>query len=425
MAGNADIVRVAFRLPPEKAVEYLRGKGWAMGYDWTDVWQEAHARAFTVAKAMRLDILEGIRQMVDRAVAEGITLDKFQRSLEPYLKLAGWWGRAWPQDAEGRLIGPGGEPFPTGPDGEPMIPGDARPPMLGSPHRLRTIYRTNMQSALNAGRHARMMEVAERRPYWQYSNPGDERTTSLCASLNGKVFRYDDPIWQTMYPPNHWGCRSRVSSLSEREMQRDGLEAESSEGRMGEAEAVVNTRTGETRTVSTIKIGGSVFRTAPGFSYNPGRVAWQPNLDHYTPEHAALFVASTLGGEPFKRFLGGGVGGDVPVAILGEDMKDLIGANTQSVLLSQETITKQLEEHPEMTVDEYQLLPDIIGDPDIVIMEGDDTLLFTRAVGRWYHAATRRTKSGAAVYLRSFRRTDEKDVLRLSKRGKVVKRRGK
>lgn len=35
------------------------------------MWQEAHARAFTVAKVTRLDILEDIRGALQQAVDEG------------------------------------------------------------------------------------------------------------------------------------------------------------------------------------------------------------------------------------------------------------------------------------------------------------------------------------------------------------------
>ncbi|HAJ5426644.1 TPA: phage head morphogenesis protein, partial [Escherichia coli] len=37
-------------LPPKRAVSYLKSKGYQITWDWEEMWQEAHARAFTVAK---------------------------------------------------------------------------------------------------------------------------------------------------------------------------------------------------------------------------------------------------------------------------------------------------------------------------------------------------------------------------------------
>ena len=47
----------AFKLEPADAIAYFRQKGYAFSWRWQDVWQEAHAKAFTVAKAMKIDIL--------------------------------------------------------------------------------------------------------------------------------------------------------------------------------------------------------------------------------------------------------------------------------------------------------------------------------------------------------------------------------
>ena len=44
-------------LPPAEAVRLFRAKGFKIGFAWQDVWQEEHARAFAVIKAMRLDLL--------------------------------------------------------------------------------------------------------------------------------------------------------------------------------------------------------------------------------------------------------------------------------------------------------------------------------------------------------------------------------
>lgn len=41
----------------------------------------------------------------------------------------------------------------------------------------------------------------------------DGRTSSQCRNFNGKVYDVNDPIWNIIFPPNHWGCRSTVRKV--------------------------------------------------------------------------------------------------------------------------------------------------------------------------------------------------------------------
>lgn len=56
-----------FNVPPVEAVESFRAKGHHVGWDWRDTDTALHARSFTVAKAMRLDLLQDIRAALDMA----------------------------------------------------------------------------------------------------------------------------------------------------------------------------------------------------------------------------------------------------------------------------------------------------------------------------------------------------------------------
>ncbi|MDA5570713.1 phage head morphogenesis protein, partial [Escherichia coli] len=89
-------------LPPKRAVSYLKSKGYQITWDQEEMWQEAHARAFTVAKVTRLDILEDIRGTLQQAVDEGKTDRWFRQELEPALKRRGWWG---PRDTTDPVTG--------------------------------------------------------------------------------------------------------------------------------------------------------------------------------------------------------------------------------------------------------------------------------------------------------------------------------
>lgn len=90
----------AIGLPPEKAIEYFRSKGYQITWNWYEMLNEAHAKAFTVAKAMNLDILQDIRGMVQKSLDEGITSETFVKELEPTLKAKGWWGKVMGEDGK-------------------------------------------------------------------------------------------------------------------------------------------------------------------------------------------------------------------------------------------------------------------------------------------------------------------------------------
>ena len=108
-------------LPPAEAIRFFERKGYAIGFDWRDVWQHEHAAAFTVAKAMRVDILEDIRGAVETALKDGTTFADFKKNLEPTLAAKGWWGRK-------TMVDP--------------LTGERKIVQLGSPRRLRIIFDT-------------------------------------------------------------------------------------------------------------------------------------------------------------------------------------------------------------------------------------------------------------------------------------------
>lgn len=148
---------------------------------------------------------------------------------------------------------------------------------LGSPRRLATIYRTNLQSAYMAGR-AQIYAEAEGFPYLRYEAVMDAATRPAHAALHGEVFRKDDPIWASIYPPNGYNCRCDVRPLSDGQMQREGFSVSSSRGRVVErwADAGMDKRSGEVfRARQTgIRTTGPdgkpiIMWTDPGFNSSP------------------------------------------------------------------------------------------------------------------------------------------------------------
>ncbi len=266
-ASPSDIdILYAIGLPPEKAIEYFKSKGYAFSWNWQDVWQEAQALSFTVAKAMRMDVLQTIRDEVQKALDEGLTFRDFQKALEPKLVDLGWWGPHEIMDADGVVS----------------------TVQLGSPYRLNTIYRTNMQTSYMAGRYADFMTNVDNRPYWQYVAVMDSKTRPAHAALNGLVFRYDDPFWSTHYPPNDWNCRCRVRALSQDNVDKRGLDVSSGDGNLS-TETVTSGGEKVDVTVYTDPRTGNKMAPGPGWNYNPGAAAWKPDLKKYDKDIARLY----------------------------------------------------------------------------------------------------------------------------------------
>lgn len=118
-----------------------------------------------------------------------------------------------------------------------------------SPHRINTLYRTNMQTAFQAGRYTQLTKphILKARPYWKYVAVKDGSTRPAHAEMNGKIFHHENPVWRTWYPPNGFNCRCQVVSLSEREIKRDGLTVETDD-LGGKPFELLNKDTGEIKT---------------------------------------------------------------------------------------------------------------------------------------------------------------------------------
>jgi SPP1 gp7 family putative phage head morphogenesis protein len=248
-------------MEPKDAVAYFESKGNKITWDWRDMWQEAHTRAFTVTSVARMDVLHDLRNGLNVALKEGKTSKMFADELTPILKAKGWWGTTIAVDPDGR----------------------ARKIRQGSPARLELIYRQNMATAYAAGRYKEQLAAAKTHPFLKYIATLDQKTRPEHAALHGSVYRIDDPFWDVWYPPNGWRCRCTTVALSARGMEREKLELQNSEGRMLEKEIeTINRDTGlvETRTVKGVRtLDGKEVWTDAGFSYNPGASAFGTDME--------------------------------------------------------------------------------------------------------------------------------------------------
>ena len=239
--------------PATSALAFLKRKGVKPGFDYRDVWQEEHHIHFTVAKAMRLDVLERIHQAVVAAHAEGKTLKQFAQELTPLLQRQGWWGRKEMKDP---------------------LTGQTRSVQLGSPRRLQIIYQTNLRTARAAGLWGRIERNRQSHPYLLYELGPSREHRNEHLTWKGTLLPVDHPFWDTRYPPNGFGCKCRVRPVTQAEYERlKGTGRVSTQAPPTQTREWLNKRTGE---VEQITKG-----VHPAFHYHIGkhRPATDPEPD--------------------------------------------------------------------------------------------------------------------------------------------------
>lgn len=213
---------------------------------YTDIWDKQHAKAFVVAGAMQDDLLSDLKRAVLNAVDGGSTLADFRNDFDAAVAKAGWdysGGRNW---------------------------------------RSRVIYETNTRMAYSSGRYQQMQAVKRSRPFWQYEHSGAENARPQHLAWNNMVLMADDPWWRTHYPPNGYGCDCRVRTLSQRDLDRKGINVSTSPDVIWTDKTV-----GVTTNPRTVKVTDGVDA---GFAYNVGEATWGEQLSKtvYDKEIAKL-----------------------------------------------------------------------------------------------------------------------------------------
>lgn len=195
-ASLRDALMEADRLGSQSAGNFAEAV-WGLGTPFREQVDFFNARALTISGISKADLLAEVKDCIMESIKTGSTLEEFRTQAADMLK-----------------------------QNYSQI----------NPRRIDTIYRTNMQASYQAARYRQMTDpaVMEARPFWRYVSVQDGHTRRAHAAMNGKIFRCDDPIWQTWYPPNGFNCRCTVVTVSREEMKRDGgiLEPEAPVGLM-------------------------------------------------------------------------------------------------------------------------------------------------------------------------------------------------
>lgn len=169
-------------VPFEEAVQFLRSKIPMEKNEWNELEQKLRFRAFTVAKLNNADHIEDLKKRLTNAVEKGESMLESWQDIE---KMTEGWG----------------EKFSAG--------------------YWETVYRTNVQSAYNAGR---LMQYKDNEPpAWELLFVNDQRQSDTCSGLSsmvgGKALPRYHQFWATYgFPPYHYNCRTTFRAVYEDEL---------------------------------------------------------------------------------------------------------------------------------------------------------------------------------------------------------------
>ena len=219
------------RLPFRKALDWLKAKLPIPTERWDTLVDGAQDWAFTIAGVTHGQLLQEALDLVTKAVDDGQLYRDFkQQFAETFIKRGFSPLNDW---------------------------------------RMRLILLQNMRNAYGAGRYQQQHdpETVLRRPYLVYRHDDPITPRPHHVALDGFVARADDPIWNTLHPPNGFGCRCRTFSLNERQLRQEGMSLSDPLPTM----AVKDKRTGQQFTAPVVKVGDKTVPVIePGFNFAPG-----------------------------------------------------------------------------------------------------------------------------------------------------------
>lgn len=340
---------------------------------WDDMQANAHDRAFTVAGAMKADLLADFANSVESYITEGKSIEDFRADFDQIVDKHGWQytgERNW---------------------------------------RTRVIYGTNMRTSYASGRLAQLRdpELQEVAPFWMYVHGGSADPRPDHLSWDGLVLPANDPWWRIHYPPNGWGCSCSVVAVSEETARRQG-------GRFEDPPPDTET---------------SIDK---GWDYMPGanvQTEIRENLQNKAnklpmPLGASLLIDAATS-QAFKEWLKDPTDNWPLVKLPVDDLK-AIGSRNSIAMLSRDTAIKQNQRHPELTVKDYQKAQTVVQSPSHRIQQGDRTMIYARENTRGgYVLVVKATKTGEGLFVTSYRRLSaneakrDKEIKRLLDKGKI------
>lgn len=164
--------------PFQEAVKYFRNKVAIPAKSYKQLTADVHDWAFMIAQTTRGDILEAAQWLIDRALADGIGFDEFEKSWQRLIGRRGW--------------------------------------QPSNPRHVWTIFDTNIRGATGAGRDQQMRDpgLLARRPIWVWRWRDSPQPRDHHKALHNKGIPADHPFWKGIRQPSGHGCRCSKVAVS-------------------------------------------------------------------------------------------------------------------------------------------------------------------------------------------------------------------
>ena len=99
-------------------------------------------------------------------------------------------------------------------------------------------------------------------------------------------------------------------------------------------------------------------------------------------------------------------------------LANILFSKTDEVVFSEVSLAKNFDNHPDLIIEDYLLLPDIIGKSHFVLQDGKRTVAIVLERQTMYHYVLKCTNTGESLFLTSFRQTRDRDLKRLRNKAK-------
>ena len=148
---------------------------------------------------------------------------------------------------------------------------------------------------------------------------------------------------------------------------------------------------------------GAPFGIDKGWDYNVGQASDRSykilggKFETLPNDIARAWMKEHVQGPAFERFVEGKISGEFPVAVLNPADMAVLDAQTQSVWMSQATLIDHLTKHPEISLEDYRMIPAII-DQGEVYQQNNLKLIYLQQGEKLYRAALKRTGAGTENY---------------------------